>query len=303
MPRSKPVDDRLARLAAAEDRFLESEFLAPAPGGGIVRVRVAGVVCRLSIQPPDFEGWAVFRPTSLSAARVVRPARLVERQSYLKLFPLVRLIVAARTQDQWLGIPAHGADSRFRIEGMVPIRLIEDARQFEIVQTRFDGTQFWYSGVDSRGNPARAAYLREALEKMVPPAGLKRSGLTTEERRAYAASYEPRFQASEEARRGREEKRLQDALAHAGAELKDYVERMDAYTITFDVDGQRHVSVVTKSGLGVQVAGICLSGRDQEFDLQSLVGVVRQARGRVVRVGWENQGMAEEHYWRAHPRP
>lgn len=304
MAKSKPIEDALNRLAAAEERFLASEFLAPVTGGSQVQVRIAGVICRLNVQPADFEGWGVFRPQSHSEARLARPARLAERQRYLELFPLVRLILCGRQGEEWLALPAHRADSRFQIEGLVPVRFVEDAQLFEVIQSRFDGSQFWYAGSDPRWDPAMATYLRQALEQMVHPEKVRRSGLTAEERAAYAANYWPRFELSEEARRSREEQRIQQALEHAGAELKGYVERPDVYTVTYEVDGQRHVSAVAKKDLSVQVAGICLSGEDENFDLQSLVGVIREAQaGRgFVRVGQGNQGMEEEQYWRVHPR-
>ncbi len=302
MAKSKRVNDALNRLADVEARFLAGEFLAPAIRGGQVQVRIAGVVCQLQIQPPDFEGWGVFQPQSHLEARLVRPARLAERKRYLELFPLVRLILTWRQDEQWLGSPAHRADSRFRIEGMVPVRLVEDPLSFEVIHTRFDGSQFWYDGPEPRRDPATAAFLRQALDKMVEPDELSRPGLTAEEREAYAASYWPRFEASEEARRSREENRLHQALAHAGADFKEYRERGDVYTVTYEVDGQRHVSAVSQNDLSVQVAGICLSGEDENFDLQSLVGVIREAQsGGLVRVGRENQGMEEEQYWRVHP--
>jgi hypothetical protein len=302
--KSKRLEDMLNRLAAAEERFLAGEFLAPMLRRGQVQVRIAGVVCRMRVQPRDFEGWGVFRPTSPTTARLVRPARLAERQRYLELFPLLRLILCRREGEQWLALPAHQGDSRFRIQGLVPVRLVEEAQQFEVVETRFDGTQCWFERLDGRRDPGTAAYLRQALQQMLEPDRLSRPGLTAEERTAYGLNYWPIIQAEIEAQRDRTEERLREALAHAGAALRGYLERDDCYRVEYDVAGSRHVSVVNKADLSVQVAGICLSGEDEHFDLQSLVGVLREAQGQgIVRVGAENAGMAEEDYWRVHPPP
>ena len=287
----------------AEEHAFAREFLAPMLRGGVVQVRFAGVVCRLKVDPDDFEGWGVFRPSSPTTAELVRPARLAERRQYLDQLPLLRMIVSVRADDQWLATPAQRADKRFRIEGLVPVRLVEEAQLFEVPLTRFDGARCWYDGPDPRRDPGTAAYLRDALARMVEPEQLSRRGLTAEERAAYVENYAPRLRVELAARRDRVEERLRAALAHAGAELQHYQERDDVYRITYEVDGRRHVSVVAQHDLSVQVAGICLSGQDRHFDLQSLVGVLREAEsgGQVVRVGPENLGMPEDVYWDVHP--
>jgi hypothetical protein len=299
MPTSRRIDDILDRLADAEQQFLGSEFLAPMLRGGQAQVRIAGVVCKLKVQPSNFEGWGVFRATSHTTAELVRPARLAERQRYLELFPLLRLILCRKEGERWLAIPAHQADSRFRIRGLLPVRLVEEAQLFEVIESRFDGAACWFERLDSRRDPAAAAYLREALREMLPPEQLGRPGLTAEERAAYTVGYAQRL----EAERDRTEERLREALAHAGAELLGYLERDDSYRVEYEVDGRRQVSVVARDDLAVLVAGICLSGEDAHFDLQSLVGVLRegQDRGGVLPIGRDNEGMEEEQYWDVHP--
>jgi hypothetical protein len=176
MARPKHIYEILGRLAAAEERAFAAEFLAPMVRGGTVQVRIAGVVCRIKVRPADFEGWGVFRPTSARDALLVRPARLQERRQYLDMLPLLRIIVTLREADTWLVIPAQRADARFRIEGLVPVRLVEEAELFEVLFTRFDGAQCWYDGPDPRHDPGTAAYLRESLARMVEPEGLNRPG-------------------------------------------------------------------------------------------------------------------------------
>lgn len=292
------IDDLLNKLEAAEKDFLASDVLAPVLPGQAVSVRIAGIVCHLRVDTQRFEGWGILRPTSTSKARFVRPAALAEVAAYLKLFPSISVIAVLRDGRRWHALPAHKGDARFRIENPVPVLLTEESIQpFETLKTRFDGRFFWYERRDQRRNPALAAYLRQALNEQVEAKALHKPGLSAEERAAYAWAWK----LLEEARRSKDEVRLADALTHAGAQLSSFIEREEVYTITYQVDGQNHVSTIRKNDLTVLTAGICLAGQDQRFDLTSLVGVLREASGRhVPRVG-RNAEISEEYYWRAHP--
>jgi hypothetical protein len=291
------LSEALGRLAAAEERFLDGEFLAPMPRGGRVRVRIAGVVCELRVEPAGFQGWGVWRPLSLTQAGLAREATLTERQRYLELFPRLLLILCEHRRGRWLAAPARRGDTRFRLEGLVSIFLVEGADRFEVVEARFDGTQCWFERPDPRHDPAAADYLRQALREPVAPEALRRRGLTAEERDAYARVLGLRAAAE----RDRTEARLRRALAHGGAELRGYAEHADGYRVEYEVDGRRHVSSVGRD-LAVQVAGICLSGEDHRFDLHSLVGVLREAQGNVIHVGDDSGGMDEDTSWHVHPR-
>jgi hypothetical protein len=273
------IHDILGRLQAAERDFLDHDVLAPVVRGRSIGVRVAGIVCGLRVDDPDREGWMVLRPLSTVRAHIVRAAGLAEVRAYLRLFPAVRLIVLARDDSRWLALPAHMRVPRVRSDGPVALLLPEEGlAPFETVIARCDGRFFWYERRDTRRNPALAAHLRQALEDDVAPADLRRPGLSPEERAAYGWVRER----LERARMTVQTARLADALAYAGAKLLAYTERDDVYTVAYDVDGQRCVSTIRKGDLSVGTAGICLSGRDGDFDLTSLTGVLREAEGRPI---------------------
>jgi hypothetical protein len=277
--RGRGIQEVLGRLEAAERAFLAREVLAPVLRGRGVGVRIAGIVCTLRVEDPAFDGWAVLRPLATDRAQIVRPARLGEMRAYLHLFPAVRLIALARHDRTWQALPASAGDSRLRIEGPVPVGLVEEGvHPFETLVARFDGRFFWYERRDGRRNPALAGYLREALGARVPPAALRRPGLSREERAAYALVHE----ATERAERSADDVRLAAALAHANARLLAFIERGDTFTVTYAIGTARQTSTVRKSDLTVLTAGICLAGRDRDFDLTSLVGVMRQAAGQPI---------------------
>src|SRR5262245_10809566 len=262
MPRRR-INELLDRLARTEERFLQSDFLAPAVRGGVVAVRIGVVVCPFRIER-RFTGWGVFRPAGPDRAELIRRASLAERASYLALVPAQRVILCHRIGREWLGWPEQHGDHRFGPPALLPVRLAEEAEAFAIVATGFDGAQCWFDQLDERADPTAAAYLRRAFAEHALPESLQRRGLTAEERAAYAAA----VQLAEEAVKDRTEARLRAALTHAGGELQGYREQDECYRVEFTVDGERHVSVVGRD-LSVQLAGICLSGEDQHFDLQS----------------------------------
>lgn len=323
-PGKRDVESMIDRLAAEEQQFFQQEFLAPSVQGGVVRVRMGGVLCELQIEPREFEGWGVFQPVSVRHARLVRQAGLAERRRYLDLFPLVRLIVCRRQGPRWFASAASFGDSRLRIEGLVRLELAEEVQPFDVVACRYDGANFWFDDLDPRRDPATAAYLRSALADRTAPDRLDRRGLTAEERAAYELNYwelvrpsglkgasPPRAHGRRKPTQAQPEpasydpifQRLRESLSHAGAELIGYVERADGFRVTYHAGGRQFTSAVDKKDLTVQVAGICLSGEDRKFDLASLVGVLREGemdRG-VVPIGDDNRGMDEDDYWRVHP--
>jgi hypothetical protein len=74
-----------------------------------------------------------------------------------------------------------------------------------------------------------------------------------------------------------DEGRLRNALAVGGGALHDYSDRGEYWLVEWATgDGTRHTSAIAKADLTVVSSGVCLSGRDRDFDLQSLVRVIEQ---------------------------
>lgn len=278
------LQNLLDKLEGEESRFAGRELLAPVLRGQKVAVKIAGVVCQMQVDNNTFQGWAVLQSQDVSSAKFLREATKRETQKYLELLPNVRLIAIARDEKDktlWHVLPAQQGDGRFTLKKPAPLLLCsESVQSFATVVARFDGGRFWFERVEARRSPALAAYLREQMHAQTAPEKLQKKGLSLEEKAAYSWLWREAEKARALSKEEREAARLQKALSHADGQLVSYIERSGVYTVTYRVGQRMLTSVVRQDDLTVVTSGICLSGQDRDFDLTSLVGVMREAESK-----------------------
>ena len=268
----------LHSFASAEAQLQSTQFLAPCVKGGRVRTRVAGMVYTFTPKPRDFEGWGIFQPADEQTATLVEEADLPQIAAYLQHFQTVRLRLAYRLQSQsWLAYSVNQADvrQRFKIVKPLPVHLVTQGVAFEQIVARWNGNSCWFEEIDRRADPIIAENLQSALKQLIGVDQLQFQGITPEMRSLYelVAGRTEGF-----AQPQRDEKRLRQALKLGGGELHQFYDRGDYWTVDWmTADSTRHTSAIAKDDLTVVSSGICLSGRDRDFDLQSLVGVVERA--------------------------
>ncbi|NJS09784.1 MAG: hypothetical protein HC789_05040 [Microcoleus sp. CSU_2_2] len=265
----------LNQLATQEAKLLDTQFLAPCVRRGRVRTKAGGMVYTFQPKPRNFEGWGIFQPVNEKIAQVVDEPNLPQMAEYLQLLVPMRLQLAHVLQGQtWLAYPVNESDAQQRTGFVkpVPVHLVTEGSQFEPIVARWDGHSWWFEEIDRRADPLPSEELRAALKKLTFPQEIRFKGMTPEMRIVYELvtqnlkDFDPKFL---------DEKRLQRALKMGGGELQEFRDRDDYWLVEWTSrTGERHSSAIAKNDLTVISAGICLSGEDRNFDLQSLVGVV-----------------------------
>jgi hypothetical protein len=304
------IRNLLNQIAAQEAQLCDTQFLAPCVRGGLVRTSVANIVYIFTPQPQDFEGWGIFQPVDGKTAEVVEEPNLPQLAEYLKLLKPLRLRLAHVLQGQtWLAYPVNESDmqQRLGVTKPVPVHLVTEAAAFEPVIARFDGNAWWFDEIDRRAEPQPAEVLKEQLRLETLPENVRFAGMTPEMQTVYelalqqTEAYQLRIQHEQEVRQQRErqreqqrrnspqiprgrrnqritpgdEDRLRDALHMGGGDLREFRDRGDFWQVEWTTrNGEHHISAISKDDLTVISSGICLSGYDRDFDLQSLVGVI-----------------------------
>ncbi|NER52353.1 MAG: hypothetical protein F6J92_38090 [Symploca sp. SIO1A3] len=293
----------LNQIAATEAQLSATEFLAPCVRGGAVRTSVANMIYTFTPQPADFEGWGIFKPIDEKTAEVVEEPNLPQLAEYLKLLKPLRLRLAHVLRGQsWLAYPMNESDMQQRLGTVKPVlvHLVTEAIAFEPVIARFDGSAWWFDEIDRRAEPQPAELLREQLQQGTMPENVRFSSMTPEMGTTYelalqqTEAYQQRRQHRRQVRERREtpsrrrrrqielqaqgdEQRLRRALHQGGGELREFRDRGEYWQVEWTTsNGEHHTSAIDKDELTVISSGICLSGYDRDFDLQSLVGVIEQ---------------------------
>lgn len=313
-PASAGVDPRalIARLSQEGQQLLTREIIAPLLPGGRIRTRLNGLIYEFRPRK-RFVGWGRFQPINEGEADVLGEALPWERGGYLELFPVLRVILlwpdpGRRYPGTWLAIPYNESDARQRFglgSEPFPIFLCDPtggAQSFERVLVRVDGRTLWFEGPDILADPTHAEWLRTASAEVASAGFLP--GLAASERQALLCwrLHQLGLERDEEMRqlqrvqqRARREQlnleeKLRYELTKADAVLHSYSEVVASdgspgqLIVEWSERGQTHrYRSAIDPHLTVVSSGICLSGRDRDFDLTSLVSVM------TVSPDWANE--------------
>ncbi|BAZ38816.1 hypothetical protein NIES4101_47610 [Calothrix sp. NIES-4101] len=270
----------LNELANQEKQLPQTQFVAPCVAGGKVRTRMSGMIYTFTPKPVNFEGWGIFQPVDIQTAAVVEEAILPQIGEYLQQFKPLKLRLAHVLQGQtWLAYPVNEADMRQRygICKPVAVHLVSDGNRFDVIIARTDGATWWFDECDRRSDPFVVEQLKANIKRAILPKQLHFPGITPEMRTVYHLVSQKAQEFDALHQQKRDENRLRNALKLGGGELQEFRARKDHWVIEWMTgNGEYHTSAISKDDLTVISAGICLSGEDYKFDLQSLVAVVEQ---------------------------
>jgi len=292
------IHDLLDKLAKQEKEFLSEEIFAPyVRGGSQIHIKINGVIYKLKTPKLKKDGFGVFKATDANNAKLVRDAESYEISEYLELLPRLNVVLVSKPNDRWLAYPLNiqSFRQRFGVEPkLLSVLVADNVEVLDTALVRFDGSTFWFDSATFTNSADKRATLRERIFEgnYGFPKDMK---LSPEEMLAFkfAASFH------KEANKSKLEQRLQNEMARYNAQVDKYVERGENVEVQWkdNLTNKKYTSVFKAEDLSVVTAGICLSGGDKKFDLQSLVGVIREGENRwgVNHVG--RGGMNERRYW------
>lgn len=301
------INKLINESASKEKALLKSTFVAPVKKGSQIKVRIQGLIYTFGLvqQDKDREGWFVLKPVNPYCAKIVDDVDVMQMQEYKekyrKFLPRIRFIMVSNEEGQWLGFPANrGQSLKHEIDGHQFIDVVEGVQIFDQVYALFDGKTLWFDEVDMGSDLMVSDYMRESLNNNVEVGKLKFKGMTPEQIGTYAFAYEFKIKKEEELKIKTVEGRITMALEHAGAKLHSFREYNDTVVIDWQTKKGKYTTRHKKNdSFSTIAAGVCLSGRDDDYDLASLVSVMKEREKKGIRAeGFRDDDEVEDALYR-----
>lgn len=267
------IIDLIDKIGEREEAITEHEFISPVFFNTHVATHINGLVYDFKI-PSSKPGWYKYRPVDIKRAKMVSEADPIEIDSYMKHLDRLRMVLVYKDKGVYYGVPMKENKYGMPLHNLLPVYLCDDqVMDFDRVCCRYDGLSLWYEAPDIANDPSKAEYLRDQLSKYAESVKLRYPGLNVEERHAYAF----RYQVDKKLVQDRKKKKIKEDVEHAGGKFVNFMEGRDFFNVTYEVDGSQYTSTISKKpGHQVITAGVCLSGGDRDFDLKSLITVMRE---------------------------
>lgn len=263
-------------------------FVAPVPFAQEVTVRTIqdSVPYRFSVQNPRPGWWTLIPQGKLS--RIDKPAAPSDVIDYLNQLPRFYVIALYPTSETtWLVVPYSIADAAQRgwKDGQPrEVHLVRMAvESFDVLVTRSLAGTLIFDDIDTRlGTHTITSALREALAtegKSVSEANWRNAWNTVYLR--YQQVAESKKKAEMQARiiesRLTDEEAIRFQLEFMGASLRDIQTTKTGYTVGWTSPDGRTYDMRVGHNLHIEVAGLCLSGQDNMFNLSAMVSIMERA--------------------------
>lgn len=272
------VEDLIDQFGREEKDLLSNqEIFSPFyPDAGQISTRISGVIYNFKIKKRAEVGFGIFKPKNPSFAYLKRMANEEEVAEYLSILPRIKAILVFKTKF-WYCIPQNiNAYLKLDFLGLTPVYNVENAEAFDYITGRFDGQNIWFEDLDPNCDFEKIENLKEVERKKQPFDKIK--GLTPEDYLAFTLAHKNAEEQEALTLGGR----IKAAFEKKGAKLESFKElsghRVQVKWIS--KKNQPYTSVLDKRNMNVVCAGICLSGQDAKFDLDSLIGVVTEGENR-----------------------
>jgi hypothetical protein len=277
MSDKRNILDLIGKLDAKQQEAMAERFVAPCLRYGRIAIPIAGIACRFTPSDREFEGWGLFS-VSEGSTRAKLEGEATKRQvsEYLSRLPRCRFRLCFQGLDSsWAAIPRNkGVFERlFGKFSPVAIRLVQSGTRYDAVVARFDGASWWFDSRDRSDAPAVRSAMCSAYDSGKMP---KVAGAAPEDAAAFELAccpvpvkgiYSPPT----------DEDRIRKMLERGGGRLLSFTDMGDFWNVSWMTgSGRRLMSSILKQDMTVISAGMCLSGRDRDFDLLTLVNVVEQ---------------------------